>query len=71
MANHVQAGEFASGLDVITDEVVKLARQFMRFSSARLGLLLRSYVPFVEEELEVQPICGIEDARIPFFMTRD
>jgi hypothetical protein len=71
MANHVQPGEFASGLDVITDEALELAKNFIRFSTACLGLLLRSHVPFVEEEWEVHPTCGLEDARISFFMTRD
>jgi hypothetical protein len=71
MSSHIKIGEFPTGLDIITDEALELARNLIHFSSACLGVLLRCHVPSVEEEVEVEPISGIEDARIPFFMTRD
>jgi hypothetical protein len=68
MSNHVKPGDFMAGLDEVTDEAIRLARNLMDFSTACLGILISLRISFAQDQVELRSAPKLGDVRIPFFM---
>lgn len=68
MANHVKPGDFAAGLDELTEEAHQLARDLVKFSGECVAIMIGRRICLAQDQVELRSAAELGDVRIPFFM---